>query len=377
MPTKVDEPDQYTEHAQRSFFADLYSAQVRNDTGARDRIDSHQRYELERFTKDMGVEQRATVTATLGGIIPPQYLLSLVAHAARNGRALADCMNRSAPLPDVGMSVIIPRITTGLQAQSQATEGNPVATQDPVETDLSVPVRTLAGYVPVSRQTIERAAYSDQILFEDLVARVWALLDLQLINGAGTAGTILGALNTAGIATSSTATATAVAIWPKIADLIQQIATGVGGLGYSADTIIMHPRRWGFFAAALDGANRPLIAPTGGSAAYPGVNVMGQNSGNVGVGEVGNMQGLRVVVDPNIPTTLGAGSNEDRIIVLASRLTHLFERPNDPITLAFDQQAGTSLQVQLVAYLYAAATFSRYPLATGVCSGLGLVSPAF
>jgi hypothetical protein len=62
---------------------------------------------------------------------------------------------------------------------------------------------------------------------------------------------------------------------------------------------------------------------------------------------------------------------------VASRIVHLWERNDDPVTLAFEQQAGTSLQVQLVAYGYAAFTAGRYPAASGVVSGAGLVPPTF
>ena len=89
------------------------------------------------------------------------------------------------------------------------------------------------------------------------------------------------------------------------------------------------------------------------------------------------IQGLPVFTDANIPTNLGAGTNEDRILVQASDVVHLFERSQDPVTLSFEQQAGTSLQVQLVAFGYAAFTAGRYPGASGVISGAGLVPPTF
>jgi HK97 family phage major capsid protein len=275
-------------------------------------------------------------------------------------------------LPDVGMSVILPRLTTATAAGVQATENTTVTTQDPAETDLTVPVRTLAGYSPVSRQALERGAYSDQILFEDLIARYWALLDSQCISGSGSSGQILGVLNTSSIATSTASTATVAGVWPKIADVIQQINTNMGGIGYVATKIVMHPRRWGFFEAALDSQNRPLMPVSG-----PNVNSISYPDAAAGYGYVGNMHGLPVFTDANIPTNLGTNTNEDRIIVMAHPVVHLFERGNDPVTLSFEQQAGTSLQVQLVVYGYGAFTAGRYPGASGVVSGAGLVPPTF
>jgi HK97 family phage major capsid protein len=361
---QVSEPDMYTTHS-RSFLTDLYFSQIKNQPAAAERIGKHQAHEIEKRG-----EQFAITSANLGGIIPPAYLVDLYAKAARNGRVFADQCN-GGTLPDVGMSVILPRLTVGLSAGIQATENSALTTSDPTEVDLTVNVRTIGGYSPVSRQSIERAAYSDQILFEDLIARYWASLDSGCINGLGSGGTILGLLQTASISTSTASTATVAGVWPKIADVIQQINVATGGLGYVADKIVMHPRRWGFFEAALDSQSRPLIVPTG-----PSFNPVGQGDA-AGYGYVGQMHGLPVYTDANIPTTLGATTNADAIIVMASNVVHLFERPNDPVTLAFEQQAGTSLQVQLIAYGYVAFTAGRYPAASGAVTGGALVPPTF
>ena len=132
----VNEPDLYTEHSDHSFMTDLYSAQLKNEPEAQERINRHQRFE---------VEKRAMTSATLGGIIPAQYMVDLYAKAARNGRVFANEINNS-PLPDVGMSVVIPRLTQGLAAAAQTTQNTAVVTQDVTETDLTIPVNTIAGY---------------------------------------------------------------------------------------------------------------------------------------------------------------------------------------------------------------------------------------
>lgn len=356
----VDEPNMYVEGG-RSFLTDLYNAQLRSTPDARTRIDKHQLYE---------VEKRAITSTTLGGIIPPQYLVDLYAKASRNGRVFADQVNNS-QLPDVGMSVIVPRLTQGLAAAAQTTQNSAVVTQDVTESDLTVNVNTIAGYSPVSRQAIERAAYSDQILFEDLIARYWAILDSYCLNGSGSNNQPTGLLGTSSIASSTATTATVAGVWPKIADVIQQINTNVGGLGYAATKIFMHPRRWGFFEAALDGQNRPLM-PTEGAL----FNVAGDGT-EATYGFVGRMHGIPVFTDANIPTNTGAGTNQDSIIVIAHPVVHLWERSGDPVTLSFEQQAGTSLQVQLVCYGYAAFTAGRYPGASGAVTGAGLVPPTF
>jgi HK97 family phage major capsid protein len=370
----VDEPDMYTKKNKR-FVRDLFSAQVKGDFAAAQRLAKHQEYEIERWATKLGVdkEQFAVSTGTLGGVIPPQYLVNLYAKAPRNGRVFVDQCNHDDDLPEEGMSIIVPRLTAGGTAAAQASEGTTVAEQDPTEVDLTIPVRTIAGYFPVSRQTLERASYSEPILFEDLIARYHAALDSGAISGAGTSGTLLGLLNTSGISTSTASTATVAGVWPKLADVIQQINTAVGGLGYYADKIFMHPRRWGFFEAALDSQNRPLFGISGEN--YAVTNVAEGDA--AGYGFVGKMHGLPVFIDANIPTNIGAGTNQDAIIVVASRIVHLWEQEDAPVTLAFEQQAGNALQTQLVAYGYAAFTAGRYPAGASAINGVGLVPPTF
>jgi len=361
LKISVDEQDLYERKGPHQFLYDLFNSQIRNAPDATERLARHQAYEM---------EKRALTTTTFGGLIPPNYLLDMYAKALRNGRVFADQVNHQ-EMPETGMSIIIPRLTTGLTAAIQSSENATVATQDIVESDLTVNIRTIAGYSPVSRQALERAQYNEAILMEDLIARYNQTLDVQCINGDGTGVNMLGVLQTSGIKTSAaTGSSNLPAVYANIADVIQQINAAVGGLGYVADKIIMHPRRWGSFVAAVDTTNRPILGISG----LPAFNIDAQGD-SAGYGFVGNLQGLAVYVDANVPTNLGGGTNEDAIIVTASQVVHLWERPEDPITLAFEQQAGTSLQVQLVAYGYAAFSAGRYPAASGKVTGL--VPPTF
>jgi HK97 family phage major capsid protein len=362
---RVDEPDMYYRAGgPHRFLSDLYAKDLRGDLAAGDRLAHHHAYEA---------EKRAVSTGTLGGIIPPQYLVDLYAKAPRNGRVFVDQCNRDDPLPDEGMSLIIPRLTQGAAAGVQATEGDTVDTQDPTETDLTIPVCTISGYLPVSRQTLERASYSEAILFEDLIARYWSALDVQALSGSGSGGEMRGVFHTSGLSSSTAWTATIAGVWPKLADVIQQINTAMGGLGYYADKIVMHPRRWGFFEAALDQNDRPVFGITGTENYAP--NAIGDAAG---YGYVGRMHGLPVYTDANLPTNQGAGTNQDAILIMASRVVHAWEADDGrPMTLRFEQQEGTALKVQLVAYGYAGFTAGRYPAAVGTVEGAGLVAPTF
>ena len=365
---KVDEPDMYQARGGRRFLDDLFAAQIMKDPMANGRLARHQEYEITKM--DSNVQKRALSTGTFGGLIPPNYLVGMYAKALRNGRVFADQVNHQ-ELPETGMSIIIPRLTQGLKADVQSAENAAVATQDITEADLTVNIRTIAGYSPVSRQSLERAAYNEEILMEDLIARYNADLDTQCISGSGSGVNFTGFLNTSGIKSSAaTSSSNLPAVYANIADVVQQINSAVGGLGYVADKLVMHPRRWGSFVAAVDTTDRPILGISG----LPVFNVDGQGD-SAGYGYVGNIQGLQCYVDANVPTNLGGGSNEDAVLVFCSRIVHLWEESGQPVTLAFEQQAGTSLQVQLVAYGYAAFTAGRYPDACGKVTGL--VPPTF
>ena len=87
--------------------------------------------------------------------------------------------------------------------------------------------------------------------------------------------------------------------------------------------------------------------------------------------------GLSVVVDNNIGTTLGAGT-EDEIYVVPATECHLWEDLNgEPTFIRAEQTNAASLGVLLVAYSYFAYTFARYTGGTQKISGTGLIAPVF
>src|SRR5581483_4291410 len=77
---EVDEPDMYAENG-RSFMTDLYRAKLKNDFGAMERLQKHHEFEIRTHYPEF--EKRAVATGTVGGLIPPQYLVDLYAKAAR------------------------------------------------------------------------------------------------------------------------------------------------------------------------------------------------------------------------------------------------------------------------------------------------------
>jgi HK97 family phage major capsid protein len=352
----------YRADTAHSFLRDAYSAEVRGDFAARQRIERHM--------VEMATEHRASNTSAFSGLVVPQYLTDQVAPLARAGRPFADAV-RQLPLPAEGLSVNISRVTTGSTAASQATENSSVSSTDMDDTLLTVPVRTISGQQDVSRQAIERGTGIDTVVVQDLLQAYATQLDSQIIGGAGTSGTHTGVLSVSGInsVTYTAASPTAAELFPKIADAVQRVNSN---RYMPADLIVMHPRRWAFFLASVDGQSRPLVTP----AVNVPMNAYGVGN-NVGAGIVGSLLGIPVLVDANVPTNLGAGTNQDSIIVCYSPDLCLWEQTGSPMQLRFEQTLGGQLTIKLVAFGYSAFTAGKYPAGISVISGTGLATPNF
>lgn len=86
--------------------------------------------------------------------------------------------------------------------------------------------------------------------------------------------------------------------------------------------------------------------------------------------------GTPVIVDNNIATNLGAGTNEDEIYILSRRESHLWEDASAPMLIRAEQTNAASLGVLFVVYGYFAYTHARYSHAQKL-NGTGLVTPTW
>ncbi|SDG95413.1 phage major capsid protein [Klenkia brasiliensis] len=370
-----------------SFFVDAFRMQY-GDAGARERLERHGQ---EVLTEREAQQTRAVATGGFAGLVIPQYLVELAARVIRSGRPVANAMTHL-PLPAQGMTVIVPRGTTGAAAASQATENTALQNTDEVWANLNVPIVTIGGQQDISRQSLERGAPGiDEIVYLDLAGAYHAELDRQVLNGSGASGQMLGMLQTAGIGQGSAFgnPVTAASFNSKLAGAIAGVAAS--GSGIAPRLIAMNPRRWGWLTAQADSTGRPLVVPgVAGPFNALGVN---QNPGAYG-GDgsaddirttiyVGALQGLPTTTDANVPTTVGTNS-EDQVLVADTAHALLWEDGDGmPRQLRFDQTLGQNLTVKLAVYGYAAFTAGRYPQAFAKFGGLdttagnGLVTPTF
>ena len=263
-------------------------------------------------------------------------------------------------------------MTTGSSTAVQVTQNDAVSETDVDDTLLTINVRTIAGQQDLSRQAIERGTGIDLFVAQDLIRSWHTTLDSQILNGAGSAGTILGLADSGGNAVTFTSTAPTVALlYPKLADAIAKIQTNAF---VNPTHFVMHPRRLAFFLAAVDSQNRPLVVPAAGGP----TNSIGTGAGAVSYGNSGyQMMGLPIITDANVVTTDGTGTNQDEIYVVTAGENHLWEQPGSPFTLRYDATGAGNLTIKTVVYGYAAFSAGRYPLANSIISGTGLTAPTF
>jgi hypothetical protein len=138
----------------------------------------------------------------------------------------------------------------------------------------------------------------------------------------------------------------------------------------------MHPRRWGWLTAQSDSNGRPVVVP--GSSQV--VNSVGSGA-PASYGLVGELQGLPVYTDANIPTTVSTstitGATEDNIIVARRADLLLWEDSPEPRKFRFEDVGSATNTIRLSVLGESAFAAGWYP--TGVCviSGSGMTTPTY
>tara|TARA_R100000664_G_scaffold23188_1_gene32777 strand:+ start:1515 stop:2849 length:1335 start_codon:yes stop_codon:yes gene_type:complete len=358
---EVNEPDMYRKGGDHSFIADAWSSR-QGDYKAQERLNKHQDHEA----RDVG-------TGAFTGLVVPQYLVDEYAPIARAGSAFYNAVPKK-DLPAYGNKIEISRITTGSEAAEQASQNSAVQETNMDDTLLTVNVDTIAGQQDVSRQALERGGQPgfsmENIIFQDLVAAYFGKLDQLMIDGSGSSGQPLGIRNVSGIntVTYTDATPTVGEAFPKLADAVQKVNANRFA---PAQAIIMHPRRWGFFTAGVDGNSRPLVLPAGNNPD----NAMGVGDAAAYGNVVGNLLGLPVITDANVTTTDGGGNDQDQIYVVKADDHILFE--DNLFQLKFEETNAGSLTTKMVVYGYVAFASGRYPTGITKIQGTGLITPSF
>lgn len=376
---EVKEPVTYQRGDAKSYFSDMAKqAAGLADDGVKERLSRHAtdvgtNKELRKLAK-VGEEFRNLDRndGSGGAAVPPLWLMNEFIELARAGRPYANLV-RSMSLPSGTDSINVPKIATGTATAIQTADNTTIQETDLTDTSVQANVKTIAGQQGLAIQLIEQSPVNfDELVFRDLAADYATKLDLQVISGSNSGNQVKGVRNASGIITiaatdAGTELSKGQTVWKKIADAIQRIHTQRYAV---PEVIVMHPRRWAAFTALLDSQGRPLVVPNGQA-----FNQLGEFGGVVSQQVVGTMHGLPVVTDPNMPTTLGAGTNEDVVHILKASDLVLYESSIRSRVLMETRATGLTALLQVYGYL--AFTAERQP--KGICEvgGSACTSPTF
>ena len=356
----VSEPSTYRKGGDNSYFRDLALTTLRGDREATERLARNDR------------EQRA-ISTTDGGIgefVPPLWLVDEYVRLARASRVAADLI-RNMPLPAGTDSISLPKITTGTQVAAQGSQNSGMQNTDMVSSSATSAVHTLAGISVASVQLMEQSPIAggmDQVIIGDLAADYARALESFVLNSNAAGKRGLFNVPSSLAVTYTDASPSVAELYPKIADAIQQIHTGRFA---PATAILVHPRRLGWLTSALDTTGRPLFLP-----ATNGLfNAAGVQGDVVASGLAGVIQGVPVYTSSLVPTDLGAGTNQDPILVFRPEDNILFE--STPRAEVFRETYANQGSVLVRMYNFVALATERYPASTAVINGTGLVAPTF
>ena len=364
------EPEVYRQGGDVSYFRDLMRAQTRTGVGiaeAGERLQRNSRQFVDQVRNAPRAQTRAlTTTDGAGGdFVPPLWLINEFINLARPGRVTADLV-RQQVLPGGTDTISLPRLATGTATAQQATQNTGIQNTDATTNSVSAAVLTLAGGQSMAQQLLDQSPINmDEILLEDLAADYAVKADVFVIQNNAT--NAVGLISAAGTNVNVTATTLtgAGSLWAKLADGIQQVHTS---RFMPPTAIVMHPRRWAWIISAVDTQGRPMVTPDA-------MNPIAQSGGVIEAGRVGVMQGLPVYTDPNLPTNLGAGTNQDPVLLMRERDVIFYE--SAPRAEASIQPGFMTLTVNLRFYRYVALHASRFPKSVAVLNGVGLVAPTF
>ncbi len=365
------EPLTYHEHAPHSYFRDLVVQDWSDEARARQRRHAE---EMDVITRERDqrawrslwageLEYRVEPNRTdgQGGYFsPPLWLNELFATAKRPGRVLAGLMQHF-DLPAGASSVNLPIISTG--TQTEPVEDNQAQPdQDVVDAAGSSTVVTISGEVEAALQLLEQSppgAHLDSAFFKDLTEDFDYKLEIQLLNGSGSANNqILGVVQADNPITYTSGSPTAGGMWTYFGQAAAQLGDN---RQMPPEAWLMRTARWSWLTTAEDTQGRPF----GLSSPF----FLGSDEKTPD--PAGGLVSWPVFLDDAIPATLGAGGNQDQVICLRPTDLMLFE--SNPVTAVMREPLSGQIGVRIQLHCRVAAITNRYPGGIYVLGGSGFV----
>lgn len=242
----------------------------------------------------------------------------------------------------------------------------------------STSVFTAAGLAVVSNQLLADAGRQstgpnigiDSLIVRDLAKRLAIVEEVAFINGSGT-GQPLGLLGTGGVNTVSLTATDIPSLLDAIVDAILDVQTNFLA---NPTHIVMHPRTWARILKARESTSPSTYLIGAGSTAFGRRGNDALPGGGALPGSVvGELFGYPVVLTSNMPTNLGTGTNESRVIVGDFSEGLILDRQGVTVDTS-EHVFFTSNQTVFRAEMRVGFTAARYPKAFSVIQGAGLAA---
>lgn len=351
---------------EHSWFHDRYISHTRGDQAAQRRLEESNQHGMQ-WRKDHADKPEwrdlTMATDTDGGALTPVlYLQDMHAELLRSMSPTLGIMQRL-PLPYGTDQISIPLVSTGSAVAVQSTENNALQETDIVwGTNVTANVWYTAGLQDISLQLFEQSNPAvEQIVMRDLMGAAVVDLGTDILAGSGT-NEAEGILNADGIGTTTytAGTATFQGLYSAMVASANDVHTSIY---QTISHWIVAPRRAAWMLAQVDGSNRPQLG-------FSPQNTVGAVGGLAAEGAVFSILGKPVIADPNMPTNLGSGTDEDRVVALKADECLLFMRePKVEIDFSVGFRTNT---IAVRVNLPHAFTAERRPGAISVVSGTGL-----
>jgi HK97 family phage major capsid protein len=245
------------------------------------------------------ISSAATYSSTGGYLVPPEISSELIVLREQAAVVRSLCSAISVD----SSSLQIAAVTGGTTATWVAELGTKQS-QDMTFGQVTANVFTAAGLGIISNQLLADARTSiDSLIISDLAKRLATLEEVAFLNGDGS-GKPTGILNTSGVNSTTLTSTTVPDLLDAITDAIVNVQTNYQG---NPSHILMHPKTWARIVKAKESSSPSTYLIGAGATAF------GRRGSDALPG--GELFGLPVVLTKNMPTNLGSGTNESRVIV--------------------------------------------------------------
>jgi hypothetical protein len=256
----------------------------------------------------------------MAAFVTPAILVERWAAYRSPYRAFADQLNTSVSLPEFGMEIYIPVVTTGSTVNTQ-TEGSELAEGDPVANFASSEVVTKDGKITLSQQFLDRAGpgiAGDAVLFAQLKNQLDAQVDTFSLERALSGAQAVTNNGSFGVTTAS-------GVGGFVGDLkkAKRLIGNLAGVKLRATHAFGTGNLVDYVSAYADAQGRPVFTPSFDDDRLP-IRSVGDQTPQGYTGYV--LTGLALFEDSNIPN-VGTTSTTQVVVCRADTIALLEGAP--------------------------------------------------